>query len=427
LIAVQQAYGDKDITQYTAGDYLGLNPTQVDLVSGELNNQNFELVWGFKKNKLSNNLADIESLLDISGLPYEDVQAILDTAFVNPDGVSVIAPDGTLTDLTVDLAERFYRFSRLHAWTDLEIDITDLDLLLGTLDKTAAGPRNLLNNLAALFYLHQDGGFDFDELALWWPTPGQLDREAFAASTGYEAAELALFEALHGPEIDAPHQTRDFWDHIAIVEDIGFTLTQLYDLLNPPYAGSQYAIETADSALLAVQAALLALPEPANGDPDSDLAVQQRIDTVQQTLATLWGVDTALLSVLMSKTDSGQNPLIDALSHAAFPQRESFSAKQQSRMVLLHKQVHLFSLLELNPDDYDSLVEVANQLKVLNPGTLPSAATDEGKLIGRFLNLRDHQAVNTRRFVKDESLFMAVDRYQHEAANLKELRSETGE
>lgn len=74
LLQILTPYDAPDVVVHAAGDYLGLNQRQSELVSNPLSNQDFKSIWGFFKRNLSSNLQDIESLLAQSGLSYEVIK-----------------------------------------------------------------------------------------------------------------------------------------------------------------------------------------------------------------------------------------------------------------------------------------------------------------------------------------------------------------
>lgn len=177
-----------------AAEYLGLTPGEWDLLTG-MAPQSAAECWGFGATPPAgwvSQLSSVQALLDRSGLHYEDLLRLLDTAYINPleRGIAIPSPateyphlhlvagssQCNLTEMTVQnlneaVLRRIQRFVRL--WRRLGWDLFDLDKVITVLrlSDTAAPfsfTSDFLVQVAHLQRLHMDLRLPVLTVLSWW-------------------------------------------------------------------------------------------------------------------------------------------------------------------------------------------------------------------------------------------------------------------
>ncbi len=127
--------GDEAPTVYDiASEHLGLTPKDHEIIiGGDTQVQPYEF-WGIGPSNWVNELKTVSTFLKKSGLSYKELQQLLCTRFINPDGniqivftESTCNPDETtiegLTDDALDRIHRFVRLQRKLNWSICELDV----------------------------------------------------------------------------------------------------------------------------------------------------------------------------------------------------------------------------------------------------------------------------------------------------------------
>lgn len=180
--------------QRIAAEYLGLTTGDGDLLTGAAP-QGAAECWGYGTTPPSDwitQLSQVQTLLDRSGLQYEDLLRLLDTTYINPLERQIPVPSPTtdypqlhlvagssqcdLTQMTVQnlneaVLQRIHRFVRL--WRRLGWDLFDLDKVITALrmgDPTTpfSLTPDFLVQVAHLQRLHTDLKVPVLTVLSWW-------------------------------------------------------------------------------------------------------------------------------------------------------------------------------------------------------------------------------------------------------------------
>ncbi len=180
--------------QRVAAEYLGLTPGEWDLLTGAAPQSAAEC-WGYGTTPSANwftQLSEVQTLLDRSGLQYDDLLRLLDTAYINPLERQIPVPAPTtdypqlhlvagsnpcdLTQMAIQnlneaVLQRLHRFVRL--WRHLGWDLFDLDkvitaLRLGDTTTPFTFTPDFLVQVSHLQRLHTDLNVPVLTVLSWW-------------------------------------------------------------------------------------------------------------------------------------------------------------------------------------------------------------------------------------------------------------------
>jgi hypothetical protein len=179
LQSAAEGPSDDEIAQ----EHLGMSSTERELVLGT-HLGTAQSYWGLTEGTWADELARVNTFLKQSGLSYDELRELVDSAFLDGLGTPVLTPDegsdgcdlakvsitglDTPLEATWGAVHRFLRLRRRLAWTVTEVDQSVQALNAprrvgaGTIDAA------LLRSLSALVRLREQVRVPLPELLSWW-------------------------------------------------------------------------------------------------------------------------------------------------------------------------------------------------------------------------------------------------------------------
>lgn len=155
-----------------AAERLGLTPLGREIIVGDAGGETRDY-WGMAPNDWVDRLAQVSALLERAGLTYDELEDLLATEYINPDGnIQVVfagpnceLDDAAISDLTEAALDRLHRFVRLQrnlGWSSRELDAALRAVPDGDLTD------DFLVNLAHLLELRRRLRVGLLPMLSWW-------------------------------------------------------------------------------------------------------------------------------------------------------------------------------------------------------------------------------------------------------------------
>lgn len=213
-------------TEYDiASEHLGLTPKDREIIIGVAQVQPYEF-WGIDSSNWVNELKTVSTFLEKSGLSYKELQQLLCTRFINPDGEieikfseSTCNPDkttieGLTDDALEDALDRIHRFVRLQR--KLNWSICELDAALHVLSPNDLGP-DFLVSLSHVKHLLDTLKVPLIEMLSWWANidthscgdEPSLYEKVFLSKTVTTLADIFKLNAAGDELVNTNHTIRD--------------------------------------------------------------------------------------------------------------------------------------------------------------------------------------------------------------------------
>jgi hypothetical protein len=222
-----------------AADHLGLTPTDRAIITGAPLDPERTLMdfWGrsgqfVNVSALRSHVSRVSNFIAQSGLRYEEVQALLGTRFINPQGNIDIRFEAldcdltrahitpTLSTVSLDAIHRFERLRRKLGWSFYDLDRAITALQPGALNDALLVHLSDVERLRAMLKV------PLTTLLSWWATldtasyeveagPSSLSlyHELFQNKVVFDEEELSLFE-LNSAGTELISSDQDLRDHL---------------------------------------------------------------------------------------------------------------------------------------------------------------------------------------------------------------------